>query len=316
MSDLDPLEPLGDPLEPGPEPATDTATKRTSELRQRVVSAAVLATAVVLLAYGGGLPFRMLTVIVGVSVLQEWCAMTGCLRPFGFAQGVTVVAMIVVAVAVLAGAYSLAILLTLAFFLVAYAVSFVRLRERPRPPEVRHWSWLSLGFLYAAAFMIAFATLRGDTAFGLAACAFLLAVVWATDIFAYFVGKSVGGPKLAPRVSPNKTWSGFLGGVAFAVLAGGLVVLAYSVQGLVEGFWWSFVPIAIVLSIVSQCGDLFESWVKRRSGAKDSGRIIPGHGGIIDRIDGLGAAAVAAVALLVALTGTTDMDDALFSTLR
>ena len=121
---------------------------------------------------------------------------------------------------------------------------------------------------------------------------------------------------IATAVSLAVVVFGFLGGIAFAVVFGGMVVFAYTRTGLVEEYWWGFVPLAIVLSIVSQLGDLFESWVKRRSGAKDSGRIIPGHGGVMDRIDGLGAAAVAALVLLVVLTGSTDMDDALFSTLR
>ena len=314
--DADPLAPAGDPLEAVPDPITDTVTKRQSELRLRIVSAAVMAVAVVALAYLGDFPYRALTVLIGVIILQEWTAMTGCLRPFGTAQGVAVVAMAVIGLAVLFNQIALALVLTLVAFAGSYAVSFVRLRENPRPVEARHWSWLSLGLLYASSIMVAFAALRGDTAFGLAACAFILAVVWATDIFAFFVGRAVGGPKLAPRVSPNKTWSGFLGGVGFAVLAGGLVVAAYWLQGMIGAMWWWFVPVAVVLSIVSQLGDLFESWVKRRSGAKDSGRIIPGHGGVMDRIDGLGAAAVAALLMVVATTGGTDMDDALFSTLR
>ena len=299
-----PIEPIG----PG--------GRRHSELRIRAISAAVLAVLVVGLAYVGGLPFRVMSVAVGLVVLQEWSAMTGCLRPFGGAQSFTVASICAVAVAILFGAFGWAIWIAIVAFAIGYGVSFRVVRQVPRPADERHWSWMPAGFLYAASFMIAFAVLRGDTAFGLAACAFLLGVVWATDIFAYFVGKNVGGPKLAPRVSPNKTWSGFLGGVFFAVLAGLAVAWAYKLQGFVPAVPWWLVPVAIVLSVVSQLGDLFESWVKRRSGAKDSGRIIPGHGGLMDRIDGLGAAAVAAVVLLVLATGGTDMDDAFFAMLR
>lgn len=304
-------EAVASPVEP-----VTPAARRHSELRVRAVSAAVMAVAVVALAYVGGLPFRVLAVTVGLVVLQEWSAMTGCLRPFGGAQSFTIASIVAVSIAILANAIALAIIIALVAFAIGYAVSFKVVREVPRPPDMRHWSWMPLGFLYASAIMIAFAALRGDTAFGLAACAFLLGVVWATDIFAYFVGKNVGGPKLAPRVSPNKTWSGFLGGVFFAVLAGLAVAWAYRAAGDLPAVPWWLVPVAIVLSVVSQLGDLFESWVKRRSGAKDSGRIIPGHGGIMDRIDGLGAAAVAALALLILATGGTDMDDALFAMLR
>ena len=315
MTPEDPLAPPGDPFEIAPDPIADVNTRRQSELRLRIMSAAVMAVIVVGLAYAGGLPFRVLSVVVGLVVLQEWSAMTGCLRPFGFAQGFTVVSMIVVSVLVLMGNYSGALVTSLIAFLAALVISFVRLRTASRAQEARHWSWLSMGFLYATGIMVAFATLRGDSAFGLAACAFILAVVWATDIFAYFVGKSLGGPKLAPSISPNKTWSGFFGGVLFAVLAGAAVLGAYVWKGVLPGNVWWFVAVAVLLSIVSQCGDLFESWVKRRSGAKDSGRIIPGHGGLMDRIDGLGAAAVAALALLVFTTGGTDMNDALFAAL-
>lgn len=306
----DPLAPV-DPLEVAIDPTVDARTAKRNELRTRAISAAVLAVAVVLLAYYGGLPFRILCVIAGFVVLQEWSAMTGCLRPFGTAQSFSVGAFITVAIAVLIGAFTWAVAIAFVGFAVAYVISFLRLREIPRPIDARHWSWLSMGFLYASLFMVAFAVLRGETPYGLAASAFLLAVVWATDIFAYFVGKRFGGPKLAPSISPNKTWSGFIGGVTFAIIAALLVTLTHTYLGVVRAVEWWIVSVAIVLSIVSQCGDLFESWVKRRSGAKDSGRIIPGHGGLMDRIDGLGAAAVAALALLVIATGGTDIDTAL-----
>ena len=312
MSQPDPLDPIIDALGVGEGAPLPDAVKKSSELRTRAISAAVLAVIVVALAYIGGLPFRILAVATGLIVLQEWGAMTKCLRPFDVAQRFTVGSMLGVGLLVLFAQFWLAIVATLACFVIAYAISFVKLREVPRPPEARHWSWLSLGFLYAASIMLSFAVLRGHTAFGLAACVFLLAVVWATDTFAYLVGRSVGGPKLAPRISPNKTWSGFLGGVLFAVIAGLAVAYGYWWNGLLPNVSWMLVPIAIVLSVVSQLGDLFESWVKRRSGAKDSGRIIPGHGGLMDRIDGLGAAAVAALVMIVLSTRGTDMSDTLF----
>ncbi|MER9183789.1 phosphatidate cytidylyltransferase, partial [Mesorhizobium sp. M0767] len=117
---------------------------------------------------------------------------------------------------------------------------------------------------------------------------FLFAVVWATDIFAYFVGRSIGGPRLAPSISPGKTRSGALGGVVGGVVAGLLLAAVAGTGNLVV-----LGVVALVLSIVAQAGDLFESWVKRRHGRKDSGTLIPGHGGIMDRVDGLVAAAFA-----------------------
>ncbi len=111
--------------------------------------------------------------------------------------------------------------------------------------------------------------------------------MWATDIFAYFVGRAVGGPKLAPHISPGKTWSGAIGGTAAAVIAAALVGLWLPQSSTLLGL------LALALSVVSQAGDLFESWVKRRAGVKDSSHLIPGHGGVMDRVDGLVAAAVA-----------------------
>ena len=123
---------------------------------------------------------------------------------------------------------------------------------------------------------------------GLIAILFLFAVVWATDILAYFVGRSVGGPKLAPSISPGKTQSGAAGGAVGGVVAGVILAAAAGLSGLGQ-----LAVIALVLSILAQAGDLFESWVKRQHGVKDSSAIIPGHGGVMDRIDGLVAAAFA-----------------------
>jgi phosphatidate cytidylyltransferase len=123
---------------------------------------------------------------------------------------------------------------------------------------------------------------------------FIFAVVWATDIFAYFIGRAIGGPKLAPPISPGKTWSGAIGGTLASVLAGLAVVY---LAGEPVGF--GLVAVILLLSIASQIGDLFESWIKRRFGVKDSSRLIPGHGGVMDRVDGLVSACF--VAFLVGL---------------
>src|SRR5262249_46317865 len=127
---------------------------------------------------------------------------------------------------------------------------------------------------------------------------FLFAVVWGTDIIAYFVGRAVGGPKLAPQISPKKTWSGALGGVAAAIAAAVAVVLAGGLPNMAV-----VALLAVGLSIIAQAGDLFESVLKRRFGAKDSSQLIPGHGGLMDRLDGFLTAVVAATLIGLAHGG-------------
>ena len=151
-------------------------------------------------------------------------------------------------------------------------------------------AWAAGGVVYAGALLIAPAMLRSDPQWGLAALLFLFANVWATDIFAYFCGRAIGGPLLWPRVSPKKTWSGAVGGLAGGVAASVAVAYASGVGKLgIVGV------MACVLSVLAQAGDLFESSVKRRFGAKDASHLIPGHGGLMDRLDGFIVAALAAL---------------------
>jgi phosphatidate cytidylyltransferase len=156
--------------------------------------------------------------------------------------------------------------------------------------------WMGFGLVYLAVPAAGLILLRqAPSPAGWAALLLILAVVWATDIAAYFVGRGIGGPKLWPRVSPQKTWSGAFGGLAAAIVAGGLVTALSGISGFLVG-----AALAAPLSIAAQAGDLFESAVKRRFGVKDSGTIIPGHGGVLDRVDGVLGAAWLAV-LLAAL---------------
>ncbi len=148
--------------------------------------------------------------------------------------------------------------------------------------------WAVAGIGYALAASIASIAVRRDPAFGFAALMFVLLVVWATDIGGYFAGRLIGGPKLWPRVSPKKTWAGSIGG--FAASLG--VAAGFAADGL--GRTVSLLLVAALLSIVAQLGDLFESAVKRTFGVKDSSHLIPGHGGLMDRLDGFVAAIVVA----------------------
>lgn len=155
--------------------------------------------------------------------------------------------------------------------------------------------WLVLGVIYIAVPCIAVIWLRADPETGLATVLWLLAVIWGTDTGAYFAGRGIGGPKLAPRISPKKTWAGLGGGMIAAGAVGGATA---AILGLSNAS--ALVAFSILLAVIAQGGDLLESAVKRHFKVKDSGNIIPGHGGLLDRLDGLmtAAPAVAAVALI------------------
>jgi phosphatidate cytidylyltransferase len=159
--------------------------------------------------------------------------------------------------------------------------------------------WNATGLLYAAAALLGAILVRFDPSNGFLALIFVLLVVWVTDIGGYFAGRGIGGPKLWPRVSPNKTWAGAIGGLVLSIA----VAIAFALLGF--GKLTSSVVLATVLSAVSQLGDLFESAVKRRFGVKDSSQIIPGHGGLLDRLDGFVAAIIVA-ALIGILRGGVD----------
>lgn len=148
-------------------------------------------------------------------------------------------------------------------------------------------AWIMTGIVYAAAMFIAPVLLRDDPAFGLLSIALLFAIVWSTDIFGYFGGRTIGGPKLMPAVSPKKTWSGAICGTLGAMI---VAVLVAKLSGSFNAI--AIAAVALLLSVCGQAGDLFESWVKRKFNVKDSSQLIPGHGGAMDRLDGFWAAAV------------------------
>ena len=185
------------------------------------------------------------------------------------------IAMILVTLAaVVVGGYAFAIL--------AAAVATAVFYEWSRLTKGWGIAWYIAGFLYAALAALALLWIRerADQADGLRLVLWVFIVVWSVDIGAYFSGRAIGGPKLAPSISPGKTWAGFYGGVAAATLLGGAWVLYTGLH-----------PVQLLLAplfaAAAQGGDLFESWMKRRAGVKDSGRWLPGHGGVFDRVDGL-----------------------------
>jgi phosphatidate cytidylyltransferase len=255
-------------------------------LSTRIIAAAVLIPLAIAIAYAGGLLWTALVTLAAIGLYVEW------LMVVGLVADKRVVASGVVALA-MAG-FCLAIgRIDAAFAVLGVGLVAVALIA----PAQRNWS--ALGFLYAAVAEIASVLLRLDPVKGFAALVFVLVIVWVTDSGGYFAGRGIGGPKLWPRVSPKKTWAGAIGGfVASLAVAGAFAALDLGKAG-------PLLMISGVLSVVSQLGDLFESAVKRRFGVKDSSQIIPGHGGLLDRLDGF-VAAVAMAALFGFLRGGAD----------
>jgi phosphatidate cytidylyltransferase len=213
--------------------------------------------------------------------VHEWLVITTAGRA---AVAAGVVALLVAAALAVAGNVAFA---AAAAGCGAFAAALLAARER------RVWS--ATGIVYASAAFLPPVALRADAALGFVAIVFLFGIVWATDICGYFVGRAIGGPKLWPAVSPKKTWSGAIGG-ALGAVAAALTVASIGLRTGYRANLFAIAGIALLLSAASQAGDLFESAVKRRFGVKDASHVIPGHGGVMDRLDGfLVAAAVAAM---------------------
>ena len=275
-----------DKAAPAAESPSDSRIRESDSrnLVMRIAAAAVLIPLAVAIAYAGGWLWSTLVTLAAIGLFVEWLAIVGL-------AGVTRVTAPGVAALVISG-FCLAVgrldaaLVVLGVGLVAVA-SIVPDRRR----------WAAAGFLYAASAEFASVLVRLDPVRGFAALMFVLLIVWMTDSAGYFAGRGIGGPKLWPRVSPKKTWAGAIGG-----LVGSLVVAAaFAALGL--GRIGPLLMLSGALSVVSQLGDLFESAVKRRFGVKDSSHIIPGHGGLMDRLDGFIAAVVVAAVFGFLRTG-------------
>jgi phosphatidate cytidylyltransferase len=257
-------------------------------LTQRVASAAVLAPVTLAITYVGGWIFYVLCAIAAGGVLWEWVSLASHRAdPRVLAPGwlAFLGAVVLIGLDAPVGGWAAAAMGAIVASLIVACL--------PRPTdEASAPGWAAGGVIYAGALLIAPAMLRSDPQWGLVALLFLFANVWATDIFAYFCGRAVGGPLLWPRVSPKKTWAGAVGGLAGGVAASVAVAYASGV-----GKLGIVAVMACVLSVLAQAGDLFESAVKRRFGAKDASHLIPGHGGLMDRLDGFLVAALAALVI-------------------
>ncbi|MEP3327771.1 MAG: phosphatidate cytidylyltransferase, partial [Nitratireductor sp.] len=252
------------------------------ELRLRIISALVLGIVVLAATWAGGIWFRSLAVIIMLVMHHEFSTMADAPAKAPLANAIGWLAVLATAVFVLTSLPSMALA---AIFIGASGAILAGVKRGGG-------LWSATAVLYAGFSGLALAEIRGDGLFGLFAMLFIYAIVWTADTLALFCGRALGGPKLAPHISPGKTWSGAVFGVAAGVGAG--VATALAVR---PGGGLAIPLVALALVIASVVGDLFESWVKRRFGAKDSGHIIPGHGGVMDRVDGLVFAAFAAFVL-------------------
>ena len=265
-----------------------SAPRANSELKLRVASALVLGALILLVTLWGGWPFRLVWILVAGLVAYEWLAIIG--------RGNAIPAGIAVVVAGIALAFSPASPVA-----IAGTASAMALLGAVMTPFMRSRLALELcGVAYALAFALVTPALRDLAGVGLALILWSFAVVWLTDIAAYFTGRKLGGPKLMPAVSPKKTWSGAIGGAAAGMIGGYLIwCLMPGLQAMTAA--GPVVAASLAGSIVSQAGDLFESALKRRFDAKDSSKLIPGHGGFLDRLDGYWAVLVLAGFALFAL---------------
>lgn len=264
-------------IDPVPDPgaAGTLASAPGHNLLLRVISALVMAPLAIVAAWYGGWLFALFWGAAAVAVLWEWITLVaGREHRLMFSSCASAIA-----VAALVGWRDRPAVAILVIGLGALAASIFAPRAKR--------TWVTGGMLYAGVMLVAPMLLRSDAYYGFEAMLFLFATVWATDILAYFGGRTFGGPKLWPAVSPKKTWSGGI--------CGALGAMAICVAGAAWFGTGNLVVIgalALVLSVAAQAGDFLESGIKRHFGAKDASHLIPGHGGVMDRLDGFWAAAL------------------------
>jgi phosphatidate cytidylyltransferase len=272
--------------------------KSPSSLTLRIISAAVLIPIVVAAVYAGHPAWDLLVIVFGGVMAWEWSNIVARGRiAEAPRRWIAIGAMVLLVLALL-----FVMSFGAAFFTRDWSGSLLTLTATYFAASValyrRAWFWLILGYFYVVVPCIAIGALRADPAVGLQQIFWIVALVIAADTGAYIAGRSIGGPKLAPRISPNKTWAGLGGAVVSAAVVGVITAVLMDM------------PVAILavvsglMGIVAQAGDLAESAFKRHFGVKDASNIIPGHGGALDRVDGLIAVA-AAVAGINTLIGSS-----------
>ncbi|MGP1282376.1 MAG: phosphatidate cytidylyltransferase [Parasphingopyxis sp.] len=253
------------------------APSRFRNLWKRTATGLVLAAVALGALFAGQWPFWLLVTALAAAMIYEW----GGLMKEPRRKTLSVTIVLILLMVLFSPAYAP---IDQADIVTAAAVGIV--------VGLAFWSArLAGGFLYIGLASIAIIFLREQG--GLVLALWTLAMVWATDIGAYFSGKTIGGPKLAPQFSPNKTWAGLIGGIACAALVSAGFALQSELPLLI-------VPLGALFAVVAQLGDLYESWLKRRADVKDSSNLFPGHGGALDRLDGLLPVAIGVAGLSAA----------------
>lgn len=238
---------------------------RRQELATRTVVGLALVGFALAILWSGGFAFWLITTIIGIVMLGEWSNLAGADAATARRMQFTLSVPLAIMCPLAAGPQFFAL------GLIAAAAVFTLVSTKRRV--------LALGIIYTGLPVLALLLIRKQPD-GLLFAIWAMALVWMCDIGAFFVGRAFGGPRLAPMISPNKTWAGFVGGI-----------IAAGAFGAVLHFGWGL-PLRLtlatpLLAVVAQAGDLYESWLKRQAGVKDSGSILPGHGGLMDRLDGL-----------------------------
>lgn len=278
---------------------TPQATSRNSDLPARFTAAIVMIAVAIAAIYFGGWPFRLLAAAAAGVMIAEWAGMHGLGKTWRWI-----------------GALALAVLL-LAVSQYLYPVGEIDQVDGVEAITAESFApiWRGFGAVAALALVFGIATRKlsqgwgmlyiGVPAFALIVLEWarfdlvfwLMLVTWSTDIFAYFAGRAIGGPKLAPRISPNKTWAGLVGGMAGAGVVGAVAAWIFDLDPI-------FMFAGALMGLIAQLGDLYESRVKRRLGVKDSGTLLPGHGGVLDRLDGMLPVVLATLLLLLLILGS------------
>jgi len=258
-----------------------------SALGARIASALVMVPVALAIVWYGGPWIIGLAALAAALMAWEWGRLVG--RSTGLVDSLLLAG--IAALSVLAGAY------VAAWAGLLVGAAGIALQQRLAGARNPAPIWTAAGLAWIIGPCIGFVWIRIGLTEGTATVFWLLAVVWAIDTAAYIAGKTIGGPKLAPKISPKKTWAGLIGGVVAALIVGLVAALIVGSDKI-----WQIALLSGALAIVEQIGDMAESFAKRRFGVKDSGNLIPGHGGLLDRLDGM-LAVVVAVVILSLVTG-------------